>query len=341
MKKFSLTEIKLLKCLADGLCHNGNDLGIALNMSRTAVWKRVTQLIELGLPIERIPQRGYRLVMPLTLLDEQVIRQQLEINHFNRPINFQLFASLDSTNRLLKELPRSTAIEVCCAEMQTAGRGRFGREWYLPFGENIYCSSRWHFDCDLSRLSGLSLVVSLATLATLNDFGINEHIRIKWPNDILWHSKKLCGSLIEVVAESNSSAEVIIGIGLNVNSSSNPLSRVIPKVGEDKQNQPDKPWCSLYDITEKQSNRNLLIARLIIRLNQFLKEFMLHGFTRFIEKWQAVDYLQGQMITVSSFTGPIKGRASGVNESGQLILIDEKDVTHYLSSGDTSLHAMR
>ncbi len=347
MKKFSATQIKLLTCLADGLCHNGNDLGVILNMSRTAVWKRITQLIDLGLPIRRIPQRGYCLTMPITLLDAHVIRQQLEINQFNKPIDFHLFASLDSTNRLLKELPRNTAIDICCAEMQTEGRGRFGRHWYSPFSENIYCSSRWHFDCDLSRLSGLSLVVSLAILATLENFGISEHIRVKWPNDILWYNKKLCGSLIEVMAESNGSAEVIIGIGLNVNSTTtgheshgDPFSDTL-KTDENTSNRPDKPWCSLYDIIGTYTDRNLLIARLIIQLNQFLEKFMLQGFAAFMTKWHSIDYLQGHMITVSSFTGPLRGKANGVNETGQLILIDEDGNTHYLSSGDTSLHAMR
>lgn len=332
MKKFSPTQMMLLTCLTDGLCHNGNDLGVMLNMSRTAVWKRITQLIDLGVPIERIPQRGYRLTQPMSLLDEQVIRQQLHMNHFNSPVNFHLFASLDSTNRLLKELPRSTAIDLCCAEIQTAGRGRFDRPWYSPFGENVYCSTRWHFNCDLSRLSGLSLVISLAIVATLKDVGISEHIRVKWPNDVLWHNKKLSGSLIEIVAESNCRAEVIIGIGLNVNSASS---------DEGKHGSPDKPWCSLYDISGKRADRNQLIAQLIINLDQFLQEFMLTGFSAFLGRWESIDYLQGNIITVSSFTGPLTGKANGINATGQLVLIDEEGVTHYLSSGDTSLHRVR
>jgi BirA family biotin operon repressor/biotin-[acetyl-CoA-carboxylase] ligase len=334
MKKFSSTQIKLLNCLADGMCHNGNDLGVLLSMSRTAVWKRITQLIKLGLPIARIPQRGYRLAMPITFLNENHIRHQLKINHFNKPIDIHLFASVDSTNRLLKELPHNPSIDICCAEIQTAGRGRFGRQWYSPFGENIYLSSRWRFDCDLSRLSGLSLVVSLAILATLNDFGFNENIRVKWPNDILWNNKKLCGTLIEVIAESNSSAEVVIGIGLNVNSK-------LPITDESNNAYPDKPWCSLYDITGKYTDRNLLIAQLIIYLDQFLDKFMLQGFAAFMPRWHEIDYLQGNVITVSNFAGPLKGLANGVNETGQLILIDAEGTTHYLSSGDTSLHSMR
>ena len=327
MKTFSDTQAKLLTSLADGSCHSGNELGLLLNMSRTAIWKQIKHLIQLGVPIQRIPQRGYRLAAPIQLLNEEAMHQQLRSDDFNQAVQFHLFASLDSTNRFLKELPISTSIDVCCAETQTDGRGRFGRQWYSPFGENIYCSSRWHFDGDLSRLSGLSLVVSLAILATLNNVGISEHLRVKWPNDILWYNKKLCGSLIEVNAESNNAADVTIGIGLNVNSVSAANPQILP----------DKPWCSLHDITGKTMDRNLLVAKLIIHLNHFLCEFIQKGFATFITSWQQVDYLQGHVITVSQPAGTLTGKATGINEMGQLILIDEKGITHYLSSGDTTL----
>ncbi len=337
MKKFSLTQIKLLSYLADGTCHSGNDLGALLTVSRTAIWKHITQLIELGLPILRIPHRGYQLTTPLKLLDEHAIRQLLSVSDFTKPIDIHLFASIDSTNRLLKELPHSPAIDICCAEIQTEGRGRFGRQWYSPFGENIYFSSRWHFDCDLSRLSGLSLVASLSILAMLNEFGVKEGISVKWPNDIFWGHKKLCGSLIEIIAESNSKADVVIGIGLNVNSNTIEHEKCLAETST----LPDKPWCSLYDITGSYTDRNAIVASLIIHLNKFLEEFMLNGFAAFLTRWHQADYLKGHVITVSHLTGALKGRATGVNESGQLILIDDNNVTHYLSSGDTSLQSMK
>jgi len=333
MKKFNEMQIDIINHLSDGACHSGNELGVRCHVSRTAIWKHIKQLSDLGLPILRIPHQGYRLSTPLKLLQESTIRQQLKALHFTNPINFHLFACLDSTNRLLKDLPHSNEIDVCCAEMQTEGRGRFGRHWYSPFGENIYCSSRWHFECDLSRLSGLSLVVSLAILATLANMGIKDNICVKWPNDILWNDKKLCGNLIEIVAESNSSAEVIIGIGLNVNSNT-PATPIVTST----QTHPNNPWCSLYDITDNYMDRNTLIANLLFHLNQHISEFIEHGFTSFITEWQPADYLLGKRITVSQLSGILSGIANGVNEAGQLKLIDDMGVTHYLSSGDTSLH---
>lgn len=258
------------------------------------------------------------------MLNESVIRQELISAVFNKPIHFHLLDTVDSTNQFLKNMPSSHALEVCCAEEQTQGRGRFGRSWHSPCGENIYCSIRWHLDCGLARLSGLSLVVSMAVLEALKDMSIDDDIRIKWPNDILWHGKKLCGNLVELITDSSGHTEVVIGIGINVNSATQ------------DQNLFDKPWCSLYEITGNHFDRNLLIARLLIQLNQNLQQLISQGFSSFIPIWQRVDNLYGQQVTVSQLGGTLSGQANGVNESGQLILIDAGGITHYLSAGDTS-----
>jgi BirA family transcriptional regulator, biotin operon repressor / biotin---[acetyl-CoA-carboxylase] ligase len=325
MKQFSKMQLELLQQLADGNCHSGNKLGKQLGISRTAVWKYISQLAELGLAVKRIPQQGYQLLQPMKPLDEQAIRWHLANRPFLKQTNFHLYATIDSTNRFLKELPSSSSVEICCAEKQTHGRGRFGRHWVSPFGENIYCSSRWELNCCLSRLSGLSLVVGLAILASLQDSNIRQDIRIKWPNDVLWGNKKLCGILSEVIAETNGYSQVIIGIGINVNTATH------------KQPLADSSWCSLYEITNTYFDRNILLANLIYHLDQHLEKFLNSGFTAFTKNWQKIDYLQGEFIKVSQPNGIISGHASGVNELGQLCLRDAQGTMHYLSSGDTSL----
>ncbi|CDZ78826.1 Bifunctional protein BirA [Legionella massiliensis] len=327
MKQFSKTQLALLHLLSDGHCHSGNAIGEKLCVSRTAIWKHISQLADLGLAIKRIPQQGYQLTKPMKPLDEQLIRQHLKNRLFDKELNFHLFADIGSTNQFLKELSDDVSINICCAEKQSQGRGRFGRQWVSPFGENIYFSGRWQLNCCLSRLSGLSLVVGLAIMASLADSKIHQDIRLKWPNDVIWEHKKLCGILIEVIAETNSCAQVIIGIGMNVNTATHeqPLA--------------DKPWCSLYEITNNYYDRNGLIANLILSLNHYMDKFLLSGFTVFMDEWHTLDYLQDQQITVSQPTGSISGQACGVNEQGQLCLRDNQGTMHYLSSGDTSLSA--
>ncbi|MGC1181695.1 biotin--[acetyl-CoA-carboxylase] ligase [Legionella sp.] len=325
MMQFTPSQIILLTILEDGFCHSGSALGQALGITRSAIWKQINQLIDFGIPIKRIPQQGYQLSSTFILLHKSRITEQLLAKNLSMPFNVHLFTSIDSTNRFLKDLPISNQLDICCAEIQTHGRGRFGRQWYSPFGENIYCSSRWHINDDLAKLSGLSLVTSLAILATLKEFNLSTNIKIKWPNDIYWTDKKLCGSLIEMLAESNSNAQVIIGIGINVNTDTinHPL--------------PEKPWCSLYEITKQYFDRNLLIAGLISNLERYFSKFLKNDLNAFMDEWNEVDYLAGKYIQVTHASTTLVGKARGINHWGQLILEDESGVNHFLSSGDTSL----
>lgn len=325
MKSFTKRQLELLTILGDGACHNGNELGDALQVSRTAIWKQIKQLSEIGVPIETIALQGYRLPSSFKFLDDQVIANYLaQHNVFNYKLH--VVATVDSTNSYLRKLPASSLIassqvtDVCCAEAQTQGRGRFGRQWESPFGKNIYCSSRWTLHCDITWLSGLSLVVSLAIYSALRELVNTDEIRIKWPNDILWRDKKICGTLIEISAESHGTAEVIIGIGINVNSSHK-----------------DIPWRSLAEIFDQQFDRNELVSMLLVKLDVYMQRFMEHGFSAFTSEWEGVDYLLGKEITLSHPTGPISGEALGVNEQGQLLIKDKLGKINYLSSGDTTL----
>lgn len=321
MKNLNQTQFKIMSALSNGECQSGNHLAALLGISRTAIWKNIKQLVAIGVPIQSSHQ-GYQLLNAIILLNAETIHSKLA--QFKLDLNFKMhiISLIDSTNYFLKNLPKSTLVEVCCAETQTHGRGRFSRTWHSPFGENLYCSSRWNFNCDLSLMSGLSLVVSLAIVKTLHDIGINDHLLIKWPNDVLWQHQKLCGCLIEVSAESNGSVEVIIGIGMNVNMI--------------QSTELQTSWCSLTQITQQHWDRNHIAAYLLKNLTQFLHEFIAKGFTVFLERWEQVDYLRGQNITVSNPQGSITGIAQGINESGQLLLQHDKYI-HTLSVGDTTL----
>jgi len=259
-------------------------------------------------------------------LDELVIRSKLVERGFNTAIDCYFFSSIDSTNRFLKDLPESANLTICCAEKQTHGRGRFQRHWVSPFGENIYFSARFVWHVIPYKLSGLSLTVSLAVLSCLKQHTGIQDLYVKWPNDLMWNNKKLAGILVEVQAASTGGIQVIVGIGINVNS--------------DTLNQPlvDKPSCSLYEMTDIIFNRNFIIADLILDLNTYLYRFIEQGFAEFLTEWQQVDYLRNQSITVNQPMGLLSGYARGINHLGQLLLEDKDGKIHALSSGDSSLN---
>lgn len=257
------------------------------------------------------------------LISSSSIQNILTPLNVKTPFELHIFNEIDSTNRFLKEFSTENRdmIPCCIAEMQTKGRGRFGKEWFSPFGENIYCSCRFKFSTELHALSGLGLIVSLAILAMLKEVIAMDDLLIKWPNDVLWQHKKLCGTLIELV-ETN---EIIIGIGINVNS-------ILPPAPD-----PNKPWCSLYEITGVILDRNTLIAHLLYTLQLYVERFMQYGLESFIDEWDTVDYLKGQKVSILNQNKAITGIAEGINNLGQLILVDSERKMHHLTSGDASI----
>lgn len=325
MKPYSDLQLQIIQLLDGGVAYRGTVLGKMLGTSRHAICQAIDDLIELGLPIQCFPQLGYCFTSPLLLINEQKILKQLQSCRFRTSIHFHWFPIIDSTNQFLKTLAPSGSLALCCAEMQTRGRGRFNRHWISPFGENIYCSILCNLRASLSQLSSISLVIGLALLSSLKDSHIEEKILLKWPNDLLWKDKKLAGILIESQGEEQGYTKLIIGIGLNVNTPTqlDPLA--------------DKPWCSLFEITGKTFDRNFLLANLINCLQKYLEKFVQQGFSAFLQEWEAVNYLAGKVIEIIQARETVQGTVRGLNALGHLGLEVELGKIRYFASGDASL----
>ena len=129
---------------------------------------------------------------------------------------------IDSTNTYLKTLPRNPEQPYVAvrADYQTAGRGQRGNTWHSARGQNLLCSIRHHPTfLRPEQQFILSQLIALAVVDSLSEFlpYANEHLRIKWPNDIYWDNNKLCGILIEYELSVTSIEQAILGFGVNVN----------------------------------------------------------------------------------------------------------------------------
>jgi BirA family biotin operon repressor/biotin-[acetyl-CoA-carboxylase] ligase len=322
MKKYQPTWIKLLNIMQDLEYHSGSELGDKLDITRSAVWKKVNAMILQGIKIEKNKQLGYRLSEPLVLLNKEVIEKKLKA--LNLPLELHILNEINSTNSYIKQLNPSSNITCALSEMQTAGRGRFGRSWISPYAKNLYFSCGWQFGCDLSLLSGLSQVCSLAILKALKSYGISQDLDLKWPNDILYKGEKLCGILIEVLAETNGQSQVIIGIGMNVNMQE--LSTNL-----------NRSWTSLSLITECYHDRNDIVPHIIQQLAHHISEFKSKGLRAFIDDWSNYDYLYDKNIKINLSNGSVEGQAKGIDELGRLIVKTQDEQLQYYSSGDASL----
>jgi BirA family biotin operon repressor/biotin-[acetyl-CoA-carboxylase] ligase len=235
---------------------------------------------------------------------------------------------IDSTNAFLKTHAPTQAMTFCCAEAQTAGRGRLGRTWVSPYGENIYVSLRLSMHLPLTQLHHLSLIVGLACVSALQHLPLPHPIQIKWPNDLMVQEKKLGGILIEILNADKKQTELVIGIGINVNQT--------PLLEDD-----NRAITSLFSLTQQVYDRNILIGGLIHSLLDFLSSYEQHGWERFSPNWEQVDALFGVDLILQRANQTISGVAQGVNEQGQLIILDEHGVTHEVSSGEVIISEPR
>lgn len=303
------SQDKILDALKDGEFHSGESLGDILGVSRTAVWKQLQKLEEIGLQVESVKGTGYRVVNGIDLLKKEDISAYLRESNRNKPRSIELFQSLDSTNKYLREQAEKSDYSGCVvlAERQTSGRGRRGKAWASPFAANIYMSILWDFEQGAQALEGLSLAVGVAVRRALIELGL-EDVRLKWPNDIYVGNKKLGGILLEMIGDPAGYCSVVIGVGINV---SMPASMAVDI---------DQPWTDCCSESDAPIGRSRLAALLIDNIFDILKDFERLGFAGYRDEWQEADAFKGQQGTISTPRDSISGTVMGVDNSGAVQL---------------------
>ena len=104
------------------------------------------------------------------------------------------YPSLGSTNDLAKEQSEnfSGTPSVYTAKVQTAGRGRRGRQWVSKEG-NLFMSQLLKTEIPVSDTV---FITAVSVAETIRNLTIGLQINIKWPNDVLIGGKKISGILI-------------------------------------------------------------------------------------------------------------------------------------------------
>lgn len=303
---------RLLRLLADGKFHSGEALARRLRVSRSAVWKLVGALRELGIEIQSVPRQGYRLPREVDLLDREAIELALDSEARRAIAHIDVLMTVDSTNQFLVDaVPTHPGVaHLCTAEIQAAGRGRRGRSWVAPFGSGICMSLAWQFSDPPPHFSALSLAVGVAIVRALERCGL-AGVQLKWPNDLLWQQRKLGGILIEMRGESSGPARVVIGMGLN--------TRMPSQVRLQLAEQQATLIADIYEVLhEKMPTRNELIAAIASELIALLQVFATQGFEPFIERWRELDALCDTDVKIANGNESVFGIARGVDEDGSL-----------------------
>ena len=318
----------LLRRLADGDFHSGEDLAAKVGLTRARVSQVLKEAEAAGLAMERIKGRGYRLLEAPNFLDPKAIKTFLaELDAERRsltPVTIEVVDEIDSTsNELMRRVARRDVHGVAlAAEWQTAGRGRRGRTWTAIVGGSLMFSLGWRFEQGAGFLAGLSLAVGVAVARALEAEGFTG-IALKWPNDLIHRHLKLGGILIELNGDALGPSTTVIGIGLNVR---------LPDGARGDIAQPVTDLATVAGRKRHLIDRNRLIARLLVELADVLKRYASEGFAAFAAEWQHRHAYQGKMVRLVLPDGAaVTGKVAGVDASGALVLADGPRRARFLS----------
>jgi BirA family transcriptional regulator, biotin operon repressor / biotin---[acetyl-CoA-carboxylase] ligase len=315
----------LLTLISDGQLHSGQDLATQLNISRAAIWKSIKHLESLGLQIEAVRGRGYRLTNQIEMISERVIKKSLSPIAMKCCKEIDVLFKTESTNSFLFNRLGSEQIHghAVLAEYQSNGRGRRGNQWVSPLASGVCVSVAWHFDIAPSALGLLSLYMGVATARTLCALGITD-VGLKWPNDVVIKDKKLGGILLELRGEASGPVDVIIGIGVNYDLPESAVSDI------------DQAVTDICRLAQERLSRNTIAATLISNVFEILHGLQSDTGTSFIEEWRQHDRYVGRKARLILPDKEIEGILKGVDNQGSLLMTVDGQLKSY-TSGEVSL----
>ena len=334
---------------------SGEAISRDLNMTRAAVWKHMQALQMLGWPIESAPRNGYRIPVHAKLPFSEAaisaaIAERKPEGGAPLPWRVSLIQQVDSTSTRLKEAAASGEPEgaVLFAEEQTGGRGRLGRQWASRPEQGIWMSVLLRPAMAPAEVQTLTLAASVAVVQALRAYLAEEEaalsevdrvllrqasgaIGIKWPNDILWQGRKLCGILTELAAEPERLSHVVIGIGLNV-------SHAREDFPPELQHAATSLVQILSDLGETfVPDRNRIAAHLLLALNEQYGLLSHGGLESILNRWRDASLTLGQEIQVMDSNGPWPATALEIGEDGRLLVRGPDGNTQWLLSGEISI----
>lgn len=308
--------LKLIEILADGNFHSGEELASDFGITRAGINKYIKVLREWGIELSSIQGKGYSLKIPMELFNKSKIDQ-----YYQADSRVEILPIIDSTNQyMLDKIPDLKSGDCCIAEFQSKARGRRGRQWFAPFGTNLYFSMYWRLEQGIAAAMGLSLVVGIVVTQTLRELS-GQDIKVKWPNDLYLNDQKLAGILVELAGKTGDCAHVVIGIGVNLNMT-NPDTNIV-----------NQKWANLGNI-----NRNLLVAKIAKTLRENLEKFEKNGLAFFIDDWNHLDNFIHRPVKLLIGDDVIRGIAKGINDQGALLLEQDGKIEAYIG-GEISLRS--
>ena len=241
-----------------------------------------------------------------------------------------LYAEVDSTNRIAEELARAGAPEgtVVLADAQTAGRGRLGRSFYSPPDRGVYLSLLLRPGTRADRAHRYGFVAALAVAETAAAWLPAEvEVEIKWPNDVLLDGRKTCGINLPVQLEGDRVASLAIGIGVNVNLTASDFPPELRQTAT-----------SLAEAAGRRLDRTRFTEALLERLEWEIDRYRADGFDRVLDAWQKYFKMRGSVVRIGGpgIAHEVEGVVEGVDDEGALLIRGDR-MRERILAGDVTV----
>jgi BirA family transcriptional regulator, biotin operon repressor / biotin---[acetyl-CoA-carboxylase] ligase len=320
------TQSEILKFLraSAGNYVSGSDLAEKLGVSRTGIWKHIRKLQEMGYEILSHPKEGYKLTEVPDSLSRGEIVPNLETGWLGRSYHYLDTTTSTNDHALLLAAQGAPNGTVVVAEEQTRGRGRLRRDWLSMPNRGVYVSILLRDPLPVRVAPQSTYLAAVALVKVLrSNFGL--FASIKWPNDVLIGRRKVAGILTEMQSDQDYSRFLVIGIGINVNYSSDELGQSFRY-----------PATSIAIEIGNTVKRQHVLLGFLNQLEKDYEEFLQKGAAAVIPQLEAYSGILGKSITVLCGDQEISGKAEGFTPEGALLLLRSDGKRETIWVGDVA-----
>jgi len=303
---------------------SGEAISNELGITRSAVWKQIKELRQMGYSISSSQKEGYRLTLSSSRLLPYEVHKKLHTQFIGK--NVRYLETTPSTNVIGKQICQDEGIEkldgtVIIAEEQSGAVGRMGRAWISP-GGGIWITIVLKPCVPVDHIFMITMAGSIAVARAMRrEFELGA--LIKWPNDILIGNKKVAGLLLELEAEADTVHYCLLGIGVNVNV---PISHFTPEL----RNEITSVSAELgHDV-----DRAAFLARI-------LKEFESHylliesgEYDTILREWKSLSCTLEKRVQIRTLRNSFEGEAVDIDEFGALIIRKDNGKLERVIAGD-------
>lgn len=251
-----------------------------------------------------------------------------------KDITYEFYESVDSTNTRIKVRAHAGAAQglVISAGEQTAGKGRIGRKWETPQNVSIATSILLQPDeLSIESVATITIIAAMAVRKAIeNCSGLVG--KIKWPNDIVFGGKKICGILTEMEIKEGKVWYVVCGIGVNVHNTSFPEEIAFKATSVDLE-------LKSAGSTKKVSCKELT-TEIWECFKDYYNKFVSTGdLTNLREEYERYLANRGERVRIEAQADSYEAIAQGINNRGELI-VNKDGEQRIISTGEVSVRGI-